>query len=724
MKRDLAGWVLNWVLALVWLSAQSAGAVPQPLTVEHLPLLRTVTSPHISPDGLWVAYAVSRFDLERDERVSEIRLIPSRFGETRVVGEGSGPAWSPDSRQLAFERSSALWLFDLESGESRKLIDFHTSDHFLGHEADKSFAWSPRGGRIAFFATDPPEPKETSPWQPRVIRRTQYKTLKGFSDDRPTHLWVVDTAAGARPQRLTSGPYDDHSLSWSPDGKTLVFVSNRSAQPDENYSDDLFLVEVDPPGEPRRLTDTAGTEMSPRFSPDGRSIAYLATQRPFNTKDSQVEDAHVWVLSLSGGTPLDLSADLDRRPSHLRWHPDSGSLWLVFEEHGRRPIGRLYLPTAEQPKPRFLRQVEGFASHSSPTLDAAGRTLAYLKSEDAKPGEIWVSDVVRRGSRQLTQENAILLKTAALQGLDTIRRTNPDGSFFQAWLMKPPGWKSSDRVPLVMWVHGGPHGMAGHAFSERLQLLAARGFAVLIANPRGSTGYGQKFGDGTLNDWGGGDYQDLVDILDQTLAEYAWIDRDRIGVGGWSYGGYMTNWIVTQTDRFKVAVSGAGLSNLVSFYGTSVYSDLLEVEFGGKPWEGDRFNLLWQRSPLKDITRVKTPLLLLHGENDNDVPITQAEEMYTALKRRGMETVMVRYPGEGHSIRRPSLTRDMYRQMIDWFARFLSPKQPVLRGEEKSPLAPPPPPPPAPTAKPPKPPKRLFIEPEASASPALEPPVS
>lgn len=708
--------------------APAASALPQPFTVEHLPLLRTVATPRLSPDGAWVAYSVSHTDPKLDAHVSELKLIPTRLGAAVVVGEGQHPAWSPDSRRLAFERErdgrSAIWIYDLGSRESRELVALNSSDHFLGHEADKSFAWSPRGDHIAYFSTDPPEvgTTPTTAVLPRVVRRTQFKTRKGFTEGRATHLWVVGVEPEAVPRRLTSGEFDDHSLAWSPDGKSLVFVSNRSANPDENYSDDLFLVELaNSRGvEVRRLTETAGTEMAPRFSPDGLSIAYLATRRSSNTKDSQVEDPHVFVLPSAGGEPRDLSTSLDRRPQDLVWHPDSKSLWLAFDERGRRPLGRLFLPTAEHPEPRFRREIEGFAVHSQPSLDATGRTLVYLRANHQQPGEVWISDVVRRGSRQLTAENQLLLRTVMLQGVDTLKTTRPDGSLVEGWLMKPPGWKATHRVPLVLWVHGGPHGMVGHGFSERLQLLAGRGLAVLIANPRGSTGYGQKFGDGTLDDWGGGDYQDLMAILDQTLSEYSWIDTTRLGVGGWSYGGYMTNWIVTQTDRFKAGVAGASLSNLVSFYGTSLYSDLIEVEFGGKPWEGDRYERLWQRSPLKHVAQVKTPLLLLHGESDHDVPVEQADEMYTALKRRGVETVMVRYPGEGHSIRRPSLTRDMFQQMLNWYGRLLTPVQPVLRVEDKGPGLPTPSAVPPAPAKPPKPPKRLFKEPEASAPPVLE----
>jgi dipeptidyl aminopeptidase/acylaminoacyl peptidase len=235
--------------------------------------------------------------------------------------------------------------------------------------------------------------------------------------------------------------------------------------------------------------------------------------------------------------------------------------------------------------------------------------------------------------------------------------------------MKPNGWRAGRKYPLILSIHGGPHGMSGWAFNPAFQVYAARGYAVLFVNPRGSSGYGQKFSDGTLNEWGGGDYKDLMTGVDEALRRYPWIDQNRMGVTGGSYGGFMTNWIITQTPRFKAAVASASVSNLISFYSTSLYQDLVHAEFGGFPW--DNYDLLWQWSPLKYVKQAQTPTMFLHGEQDNDVHITQAEEMYTALRRRGVESVFVRYPREGHGLREPKHRVDALERTLGWFDRFL-----------------------------------------------------
>jgi dipeptidyl aminopeptidase/acylaminoacyl peptidase len=244
-----------------------------------------------------------------------------------------------------------------------------------------------------------------------------------------------------------------------------------------------------------------------------------------------------------------------------------------------------------------------------------------------------------------------------------------DGTQIQGWLMRPPGCSSDRKCPLILSIHGGPHGMYGWSFNASFQVYVARGYGVLYLNPRGSNGYGQKFSDGTFNEWGGGDYRDLMVGVDEALKRNNWINADHMAVTGGSYGGFMTNWIITQTPRFRAAVAVASLSNLVSFYSTSLYQDLIHAEFGGFPW--DNFDVLWQWSPLRFVRQVQTPTLFIHGENDNDVHITQAEEMYMALKRLRVDTVLVRYPREGHGLREPKHRVDALERTLAWFDRYV-----------------------------------------------------
>ncbi|MGB8506915.1 MAG: S9 family peptidase, partial [Pyrinomonadaceae bacterium] len=298
--------------------------------------------------------------------------------------------------------------------------------------------------------------------------------------------------------------------------------------------------------------------------------------------------------------------------------------------------------------------------------------FALTVTDPTHPSEAWLFrpssciNLVR-----LSNHNDALLRTLALAGPEEFWFKTSDGTRVQAWLMKPVNFRvaSSARYPLVLSIHGGPHGMSGYAFDSNFQAYAARGYAVLFINPRGSTGYGQRFSDGTFREWGGGDYRDLMAGVDEALGKNSWLDGERMAVTGGSYGGFMTNWIITQTPRFRAAVARASVSNLVSFYATSLYQDLIQAEFGGFPW--DDYDLLWRWSPLRYVRDARTPTLFIHGEQDNDVHITQAEEMYTALRRRGVESVFARYPREGHTFREPLHRQDALERTLAWFDKYL-----------------------------------------------------
>lgn len=653
--------------------ALTSGAV-EPMTTAHMPLLRTLSSPVFSPTEEWIAVASSRLDRELDAIVQEILLI-SPAGQRVEVGRGVNPRWSPDGRLLLFQSQRdgkpGLWVYEVATREARKVATLFPSDHFLGHEAEKVAAFSPRGDLIAFLSGEevPAAAPPAGPL-PKVIDRAMFRNRTGFSDGRATHLWLVPVSGMAKPRLLTPGPSNEHSLTWSPDGATIVFVSHRGKHADIETSDDLWSVEV-ASGKLTRLTETAGTEMHPTFSPDGTRLAYLATSRPANTKDSQMEDPDIYVLPRAGGTPRNLTAGLDRRPIIIQWHPSGTKLFAIVEDEGRRPVLEITAPRSDADEPKVSIVDNGFFQVQDLTLDRDGDRMAFIRTELTNPTELYLTDLGRGRLQALTHENAAFLSRVGLRNADTLWSKSADGTRIQSWLTKPVGFREGEKYPLILWVHGGPHGMMGYTFVERIQLLAAQGFGVLFVNPRGSTGYGQKFADGTLSDWGGVDAQDLLSALDNAIAESPWIDAERLGVAGASYGGYMTNWLITQTDRFKAAVAIASISNLVSFYGTSLYPDLIENEFGGPPWQGEIAAKLWQRSPLAHVANVKVPTLFLHGENDQDVPIEQAEEMYVALKHRRVRTLLVRYPGEGHQIRRPSMVVDANARIAEWFGRYL-----------------------------------------------------
>jgi dipeptidyl aminopeptidase/acylaminoacyl peptidase len=304
------------------------------------------------------------------------------------------------------------------------------------------------------------------------------------------------------------------------------------------------------------------------------------------------------------------------------------------------------------------------------SLSVGGDWLAFARTDDGSPAEVWLAKPDSGQARQLTSINKTLVDGWRLSRPETVHYESFDGTQIEGWLMQPVDFDPGKKYPMILSIHGGPHGMYGYAFNHANQVYAARGYAVLYLNPRGSSGYGQKFSDGCINNWGGADYKDLMKGVDYAISANPWIDRARLGVIGGSYGGFMTNWIITQTDQFKAAVSIASVSNLISFYGTSLYQDLIHAEFSGFPW--DNYDLLWRYSPIHYVKSVTTPTMFVHGEQDNDVHITQAEEMYMGLKRRGIESVFVRYPREGHGNREPTHRLDQLERILKWFDRHLS----------------------------------------------------
>jgi dipeptidyl aminopeptidase/acylaminoacyl peptidase len=653
------------------------------------------------------------------ERAAPVQLLAPTWS-------ASNPRWSPDSKRIAFraaqQERSGIWAVSLADRQPRFVAPVRETNFFITY-AGESLAWSPDSRRIAFIsATEEarlgerldlartPSRAAAAVDDPRVIDRIQYKSRTSFSDRARTHVWVVDVDASLAGderaiRQLTTGLFYDHALTWSPRGDEVAFLSNHEPDPDAFNNSDIFAVDMS--GRVRQITETRGCEYEPAWSPDGKWIAYTATKRELTTIDSIAEDAHVWVVEAGGGAGRELTAAQDRRARSPRWSPDGNAIFYLAGDHGRTTVYRTSLsdrriqaftmwgdqrgemrslfvtnrPSSDETDNiRNLReysqfQIGNFSVASKVfRVGAVGRgisfnPIAFTLSDALNPPEVYLAPGAVVPLLRLSAHNDQLTRSMRFSAPEEINFESFDGANIQGWLMKPVGWREDRRYPLILSIHGGPHGMSGYAFNPAFQAYAARGYAVLYLNPRGSSGYGQKFSDGTLREWGGGDYRDLMMGVDEVLHTRSWIDPERLGVTGGSYGGFMTNWIITQTTRFKAAVAQASVSNLVSFYATSLYQDLIHAEFGGFPW--DDYDLLWRWSPLRYVKQAQTPTLLIHGEADNDVHITQAEEMYTALKRRGIETVLVRYPREGHGLREPLHRVDALERTLAWFDRFL-----------------------------------------------------
>jgi dipeptidyl aminopeptidase/acylaminoacyl peptidase len=731
-------------LISVLLSVSSVAQQRRAMTPNDILRVANVTDAQMAPNAQWVIYTVSAVDDDRSVSTLWLaRVAPEPFTVTpmpppqrRAIPyidwpeirstprallppgwSGSNPRWSPDGTAIAFlsrhEDQEGLWVIKLDKldrPEPKFVAPIHSTNFFITY-AGEPFAWSPDSRRISYISAraeqpEPPSasrrPNEPRPNDPRVIDRLQYKSRTSLSDNRRTHVWLVEVERPV-PQQLTSGPFYDHAVTFSPRGDEIAFLSNHEPDPDANNNSDIFAVDFG--GQMRQITQTKGCEFDPAWSPDGKMIAYTATRRDITTIDSVAEDTHLWVINAAGGAGRELATEQDRRVRDPRWSLDSRSILYLAGDRGYTTIFRTSVEggrasrfslfvlddqlaggfdlqeskfRTESGSPLAVAQAFqitsfSFANKSIPLVRAGGvevtAPMAITLGHALRPAEVWLGMGSMWPMRRVSAHNDSLIRSLRLAPPEEINYPSFDGTQIQGWLMKPPGCSAERKCPLILSVHGGPHGMYGWSFNAAFQVYAARGYGVLYLNPRGSSGYGQRFSDGTLNEWGGGDYRDLMAGVDEALRKNSWIDGNRLGVTGGSYGGFMTNWIITQTPRFRGAVASASVSNLVSFYATSLYQDLIHAEFGGFPW--DNYELLWQWSPLRYVRQAQTPTLFLHGENDNDVHITQAEEMYMALKRRGVETVFVRYPREGHGLREPRHRVDALERTINWFDRFV-----------------------------------------------------
>ncbi len=647
---------------------------PRPLKVDDIFALKSVADPQISPDGAWVSYTVRWLDAKEDSADSDVYMVPFAGGAPLRLTSSPKPEsharFSPDGRYLAFlsgreGKKSQVWLLDRRGGEAVKLTDYKASV--------SDFAWSPDGKRLALVVgdVDPDEQaddkaggdKEGAAKTPKpiVIHRLQFlRDGEGFLRDLHEHLYVFDVAAKASTQ-ITSGLFDDEDPVWSPDGRWLAFASNRTADPDANENSDVFVVEAKAGQTPRAVTTAPTADREPVFSPDGKWIAYVAGGDP---KDIWYATNHVAVVPVTGGEPKALTASLDRNVARPRFSPDGKFIYFGLEEGGNEHLARI--PAAGG---AVERVIDGERAIQSYALGPKGQVVA-LESTPQRPFEI--SAFEGGTPRRLTTVNDDFLKGIRLGEVKRIQATSADGTRIDAFLTLPPDYKPGVKVPTILRIHGGPTSQYNTAFNQEWQMLAAQGYAVVGANPRGSTGYGRDFSRAIWADWGNKDFQDVMAAVDQAIAMGV-ADPDRLGVGGWSYGGILTDHVITKTTRFKAATSGASEVNYLANYGTDHYQREWEAELG-LPWKNSEG---WMRiSPFFQIEKATTPTLILGGSEDVNVPFLNSEQLYQALRRLGRDTELVVYPGQSHGIAKPSYQKDRYERYIAWYGKYLKGETP------------------------------------------------
>ncbi len=651
------------------LPAQSA---PRRLAIEDQFAIKRVASAEISPDGEWVAYTVTTTDLKKETSTTQIWMVAVGGGDPiplTMSGESaSSPKWSPDGKHLSFLASrgenaqSQVWLLDRRGGEAQQLTEVK--------QGVGGYEWSPDGKRLALTLRDPDSTAaageggaaRSRPRQPWVIDRLQIKRdgTGYLTDTRRTHLYVFEVGSKKLTQ-ITSGRWDEGSPAWSPDGTRFAFSSTRTEDPDANTNSDIWVVAADNSdqgGTLVRITDYQGGDGSPAWSPDGKWIAY--TTGINDPRFGAFETSHLAVAPSDGsGARRILTEALDRSVGSPRFTPDGLGILVSVSDEGEGHVARVDVQSGA-----VTRLIDGEISASGYSASASG-VLATVSSSHHLPGEVFVKD--GESFRQLTRVNDTLVAMLELAQVRNIHYPSADGTRIEGWVYFPPGYQEGTRYPTLLRIHGGPNGMFGVSFNFEAQLLAAHGYLVLLTNPRGSSGYGREFGFALWQKWGIPDFEDVMAGVDHVIAQ-GWAAPDRLGVGGWSYGGILTNYVITKSTRFKGAVSGASMGLFVANFGHDHYQLGNEREWG-LPWENRE---LWEKlSPFNDIQKVTTPTLFMGGESDWNVPILNSEQMYQALRRRGVDSRLVVYPGQPHGLRVPSYNVHRYREYLAWYDRWV-----------------------------------------------------
>ena len=648
------------------------------LKPEDFAVLRDVDEPNFSPDGNTVAYVVGTVDLKKDKQPKNLWLAKWDGSENRAITFGensqSHPRWSPDGKWLAFlsgrgeeNENDQLWILASAGGEAEQLTKEKGSVD--------DFAWSPDSKRLVLVVHDPdprdPETKEkekkTVP--PIVIARFQFtQDIAGYLTKRWSHLKLLDLAP-RKVDALTSGPHDETLPAWSPNGKQIAFVTKRGADPDRTENWDVYLIEPKPGAKEHQLTTTPEAdahpdwESAPAWSPDGNTIAYIHGGDP---KKISYASHSLAIIAAAGGEAKILTANLDRNVVQPHWTPDGKSVFVVLEDDGAEslvsvPVVAGIGDPGGSPRP----VVSGRRKVTAYDLSRDGKVIVRTSTPE-QPYEIFAAE--NDQLRPLTKQNEAFLAQIQLGRSEETKFKSKDGTEVHGLLIHPPNEKSGGKAKTLLRPHGGPQSQYACEFDFEKQLFAAKGYLVVLPNPRGSTGRGTDYAMGIYADWGHRDVEDDLAAVDDVVTR-GMADPDQLGVGGWSYGGMSTNYLIATTTRFKAATSGASISDILAGYGTDQYIRDYEYELG-PPWTHPE---IWARLsyPFLHADKITTPTLFLCGESDFNVPLLNSQQMYQALRTLGVPTELIIYPGQFHGLRKPSYLLDRYQRYLAWYAKYL-----------------------------------------------------
>jgi dipeptidyl aminopeptidase/acylaminoacyl peptidase len=676
---------ISFLLVVLILAAGPIWAQQKrPLTFDDLMSIDRISEPMVSPDGLWVAYTVTRADVTANRLTRNIWIVSTNGTSTpRQITRGGSdgrPRWSPNSKGLAFLSSRTgteqIYLLSLTGGEGDPLTTLSTG---AGNEQ-----WSPDGQWIAFTSAVYPdchddacnhqrdESQEKNAVKARIYDHLLFRHWTHWSDGKRSHLFVI-AASGGAPHDLTPGadydvPPDERGdaadIAFSPDSKELCFTAITDRPEATTTNADLFTVSLTGE-EPRRITRNPGFDGHPIYSPDGRSIAYHAQLVPGYESDR-------WRLILYDRTTqktTNLTETFDRSVQEPIWSPDGRRIYFVAEDQGEQPVYTIDIASGGMPQP-----IVPASYNSELSVSADGNTLAFTRSTMIMPSEIFIAHSDGTHATQLTHHNAVLLSKVEMNPPEPFWFEGANGARAEGFVIRPPHFDASKKYPLLLLVHGGPQGSWADDWGYRwnVELFASPGYVAVMINPRGSTGYGQKFVDEIRDDWGGKVYDDLMKGTDYAQAHYPFIDANRTAAAGGSYGGYMMDWFATHTGRFKALISHAGPYDNVSMYGATEELWFVEHDLAGLPWSNPESYSKWSPSSYAgELGKFKTPTLVIAGEMDYRVPYTQSLEFFTDLQRQNVPSKLLIFPDEGHWVGKPQNSRLWYKNFFDWLATYL-----------------------------------------------------
>jgi len=656
--------------------AKAQAEAPRPISLSDLSRFEEVNDPQVSPDGKWIAYTVGSVDVPGDKRNTDIWMVSWDGKETvkltHTMESESSPRWSPDGKYLSFlssrpgaAKGNQVWLLDRRGGEAYQLTDL--KQKISGVE------WSPDGKRLLLTMreNEDPEPDPTKPAsaqpppKPIVLDRYHFKQdQEGYLNGKARgRIFLYEMATKKFEPLTTDTAYDEENAAWSPDGTKVAFVSNQDKDWDRTANTDVFVVDAKPNQKPRRLTTHPGRDGGRlSWSPDSKLIAYTQGSDP---KYGAYNINRLAVVPAEGGTPRVLTEKLDRNVSTPQFTEDGRSLIALVSDDRSEYPARVALDGT-------LERILGGERVVMRQSRAAGHTAVLASSDTASP-EIFALD---GGTlRPLTKHNAALMSELKLAKTENVEFKSKDGTEIHGLLTRPLNALANTRFPLLLRIHGGPNGQDAHQFQFERQYFAANGYGVLQVNYRGSSGRGAKYQESIFADWGNKEVADLLAGVDHAIAIGA-ADPDRLGIGGWSYGGILTDYTIAQDTRFKAAISGAGSANQISMYGTDQYTFQYDNEIGA-PWKNPQAWIAISY-PFFKADRIKTPTLFMGGDKDFNVPITGGEQMYQALQSLNIPTQLVIYPGQFHSFTRPSFIKDRYERYLAWYDKYIKAASPAL----------------------------------------------